>query len=128
MSSPDLMTLEGLRVLIVEDNFIVADSLKELVTAYGGAVAAMVPDLEKALAASDERSIDVAILDIDLRGTNVAPLARRLHEQGVGFIFLSGYGDENLLPEDLRSRPRLDKPVDPDRLIRALLEVTGRLA
>jgi two-component SAPR family response regulator len=88
----------------------------------------MVPDLEKALAASDERAVDVAILDIDLRGTNVAPLARRLRQQGVGFVFLSGYGDENLLPEDLRARPRLDKPVDPDRLIRALLEVTGRLA
>ena len=128
MGSRDLVSLDGLRVLIVEDNFIVADSLKELVTAYGGAVAAMVPDLEKALAACDERAVDVAILDIDLRGTNVAPLARRLHELSVGFVFLSGYGDENLLPEDLRARPRLDKPVDPDRLIRALLEVTGRLA
>jgi two-component SAPR family response regulator len=128
MSSSDSVSLDGLRVLIVEDNFIVADSLKELVTAYGGAVAAMVPDLEKALAAAEERPVDVAILDIDLRGTNVAPVARRLHDQRVGFIFLSGYGDENLLPEDLRGRPRLDKPVDPDRLIRALLEVTGRLA
>jgi two-component SAPR family response regulator len=126
MSATKPLSLDGLRVLIVEDSFIVADSLKELVTAYGGAIAAMVPDLEKALAASADRSVDVAILDIDLKGTNVAPLAHRLQELGVGFVFLSGYGDENLLPEDLRGRPRLDKPVEPERLIRAVLGVVAR--
>jgi two-component SAPR family response regulator len=120
------LSLAGVRVLIVEDNFIVADSLKDLVTAYGGVVAGMVPDIEKALAATADGSADVAILDIDLKGTNVAPLARRLGQSGVGFVFLSGYSDESLLPEDLRGRPRLDKPVEPERLIRTILQVLGR--
>jgi two-component SAPR family response regulator len=120
------LTLEGARVLIVEDNFVVADSLKVLVTAYGGKVAGMVPDIERALAAAADGAVDVAILDIDLKGTSVDPLARHLGERGIGFVFLSGYGDESILPEDLRGRPRLDKPVEPERLIETLLEVLGR--
>jgi hypothetical protein len=96
------------------------------VTAYDGVVAAMVPDIERALAASADGRVDVAILDIDLRGTSVDPLARHLQERGIAFVFLSGFGDDTLLPEDLRSRPRLDKPVEPECLIEAMLRVLGR--
>jgi two-component SAPR family response regulator len=119
------MSLAGARILIVEDSFIVADSLKDLLTAYGGSVSGMVPEIEKALAVIAEGTTDFAILDIDLKGTNVAPLARELRRRGIGFLFLSGYSDENLVPEDLRGILRLDKPVEPERLVEAILQGLG---
>lgn len=115
------ISLEGARILIVEDSFIVADSLRELVTAYNGSVAGMAPDLDEALVVAAGGPVDCAVLDIDLKGTNVAPLARELRRRGIGVVFLSGYSDENLLPEDLRTLPRLDKPVEPERLIAVIL-------
>jgi DNA-binding LytR/AlgR family response regulator len=113
-------------VLIVEDNFVVADSLRELVTAYGGSVSAMAPDVKQASHAARRCDADVALLDIDLKGENVTPLARELRRLGIASIFVSGYADEDLLPQDLRSLPRLDKPVDPERLIELMLKILGR--
>jgi CheY-like chemotaxis protein len=119
MTSPEV--LGGLRILIVEDNFMVADSLKELMTAYGASVAAMVPSAAAALAAIEGQRIDVAILDIDLKDGKVDPLADRLIEHGIPFLFLTGFGDDSMLPPRLRGMPRLDKPVESERLIEELL-------
>ena len=68
--------------------------------------------------------IDVAILDINLAGTSVAPFAEHLRAHGIPFVFLTGYGDAQLLPEGLRDSPRFDKPVNADRLVRAMLDLT----
>jgi len=121
-----MRTLDGLRVLIAEDNFIVADSLKMLITAYGGTVAAMVPSTDAALAALESVPIDVAILDIHLRHGTADPLADRLAEDRIPFLFLTGYGDDNVLPERLRGLPRLEKPVDVDQLLATLASLLGR--
>jgi CheY-like chemotaxis protein len=118
--------LTGARILIVEDNFVVADALRFMLAGYGGVVTAIVPDLERAVAALGTAPVDVAILDINLRGRSVVPLADHLRAASVPFVFVSGYADEDLLPERLRTHPRLDKPVDPERLIGCLLEVLQR--
>jgi two-component SAPR family response regulator len=70
--------------------------------------------------------VDIAVLDIDLNGTSVVPLAEHLRARGIPFVFLSGYCDEDLLPQHLRGRPRFDKPVEADRLVRAMLDLTRR--
>ncbi len=70
--------------------------------------------------------IDVAVLDINLSGINVAPLAEHLRTKGIPFVFLTGYGDAELLPEALRDAPRFDKPVNADRLVQALKRLTDR--
>lgn len=118
--------LRGLRVLIAEDNFMVADSLRALISAYGGKVTTMVPTVADALAALESDSIDLAILDIRLRGGKVDPLADRLLEDRVPFFFLTGYGDSSGLPEHLRALPRLNKPVDVDRLLETVDMVLGQ--
>jgi two-component SAPR family response regulator len=117
------LSLRGVRILIVEDNFVVADALKFLIEGYEGIVVAMAPNLERAFAALGAHAVDVAVLDINLNETSVVPLAEQLHAQGGHFLFLSGYGDLELLPEHLRDRPRLDKPVEPERLVRALWDL-----
>ncbi len=121
-----MTTLDGVRVLIVEDNFIVADSLKSLITAYGGTVVAMVPSVAGALSLLASAPIDVAILDVHLSGGSVEPLADRLVKDRVPFFFITGYGDDSVLPERLRGWPRLDKPVETDRLLATLGRVLGR--
>ena len=121
------LSLKGVRVLIVEDNYVVADALRYLIDGYDGAVTAIVPSVERALEALAANPVDIAVLDINLNGTSVVPLAEHLRTLGIPFVFLSGYCDEELLPEHLRAHPRLDKPVEAERLVRAMLHLTRRL-
>jgi two-component SAPR family response regulator len=120
------LSLKGVRVLIVEDNYVVADALRYLIDGYDGAVTAIVPSVERALEALAANPVDIAVLDINLHGATVVPLAEHLRAQGVPFVFLTGYGDAELLPEDLRDRPRFDKPVQAERLVEALLNLAKR--
>ena len=119
-------SLRGVYVLIVEDNFVVADALRFMLTGFDAIVSAIVPSLAHASAALAVDRVDVAILDINLNGTSVVPLAEDLRARGIPFVFVSGYGDEDLLPEHLRDRPRFDKPVEAERLVGCLLELTRR--
>ena len=123
MSAP---SLRGVYVLIVEDNFVVADALRFMLTGFDAIVSAIVPSLAHASAALAVDRVDVAILDINLNGTSVVPLADDLRIQGIPFVFVSGYGDEELLPEQLRDRPRFDKPVEAERLVARLIEIALR--
>jgi len=116
--------LKGLRILVVEDNFVVADALRFMLVGYGGVITAVVPSVERALAAIAADPADVAILDINLHGRSVVPFADHLIAEAVPFVFVSGYGDEDLLPEHLRAHPRFDKPVEAERLVGCLVELT----
>jgi two-component SAPR family response regulator len=79
----------------------------------------------RAFAALDVEAADVAVLDINLNGASVVPFAEHLRAAGIPFLFLTGYGnDPDLLPEDLLDHPRLEKPVQADRLIDLLLALT----
>jgi CheY-like chemotaxis protein len=120
------LSLNGTRVLIVEDNYVVADALKYLIDGYEGSVVAIVPTVERAIAALAEGGVDIAVLDINLHGASVVPVAQHLQAQSIPFVFLTGYGDGDILPVQLRDQPRLDKPVDAERLVRAMLDLVGR--
>jgi CheY-like chemotaxis protein len=120
------LSLGGASILIVEDNFVVADALRYLIDGYGGSVCAIVPTVQRAHEALDGGHVDVAVLDINLNGASAVPLAEHLRARGIPFVFLSGYGGEELLPDHLRSYPRFDKPVEAERLVRALLQLTRR--
>lgn len=119
------LSLNGMRVLIVEDNYVVADALRYLIDGYGGSVTAIVPSVERAMEALSAGGVDIAVLDIDLHGVSVVPLAEHLRTQGMPFVFLTGYGDAEILPEHLRGQPRFDKPVQAERLVQALLDLIG---
>jgi DNA-binding LytR/AlgR family response regulator len=120
------LSLKGIRVLIVEDNYVVADALEYLIDGYEGSVTAIVPTVERAIEALTTGDVDIAVLDINLHGASVVPVAEHLRARGVPFVFLTGYGDADILPAHLRDLPRLDKPVDAERLVRAMLELVGR--
>ena len=120
------LSLKGMHVLIVEDNFVVADALRFLINAYDGSVTAMVPSVERAFEALASGPVDIAVLDINLNGTSVAPVAEHCLAHGIPFVFLTGYGNSELLPAHLHEHPRFDKPVEAERLVRALMELSSR--
>lgn len=108
------------RVLVVDDNFAVAESLKVFLDSSGFTVTAVVGSLKAAHAAVTAGGFDVAVLDIRLGSDVVTTAAERLAEQGVPIVFLSGYADTDILPESLRGYPRLGKPFDPVALVAAI--------
>ena len=79
-------TLRGIRVLIVEDNFVVADSLRFMLTGYDATVTAVVPSLAHAEAVLARDAVDVAILDIDLTNTNGMPRRRSSSASGTTLV------------------------------------------
>jgi len=111
-----------IRVLVVEDSFPVADSLRAFLEIEGFDVR-IVGNLRLAKAAAEEGAFDVAVLDIMLGADNVAPVARIIDTAGTPLIYLSGLGDTDLLPEGLRAHPRLDKPCDPRHLVTLIHQV-----
>ena len=76
-----------------------------------------------ALLSSGER-IDLVVLDINLHGEMVHPVADALQERGVPFVFATGY-DQSVLPERHQDAPRWEKPFDPNALVRALPQVVS---
>ena len=119
-SAEAIEPLSGRRVLVVEDEFFIADDLARLLARLGGEVVGPVPTCEQALGLlSGPERIDLAVLDIDLRGESAFPIADALTERGVPFLFATGY-EQASVPDRFRHRPLWEKPFDPDNLVRAL--------
>ena len=121
-------SLDGAHLLIVEDDYVVADSLRFLLESYGGTVTAIAASVARALDALATEPVEVAVLDINLHGASVVPLAEHLLTRGVPFVFLTGYGDAEVLPEHLRDHPRLRKPVLAEMLIQTICDLRDRQA
>jgi PAS domain S-box-containing protein len=109
--------LPGTRVLLVEDEYLLAMELDELFNSHACQVIGPFGDLTHATQAARQETIDVAILDINLKGVVVYPLAEELLRRGIPFLFLSGYDSSNL-PEQFRSVLRISKPFDPTDLVK----------
>lgn len=106
------------RVLIVEDEIIVALFMEDMLAELGYEVAGVVCHVEEALARP--RDFSVAVLDVHLNGKDIFAFADRLAEQGTPFVFATGYGARGI-PQRFAGRPILAKPFDPADL-KAVLE------
>jgi CheY-like chemotaxis protein len=113
-------SLSGRRVLIVEDEYFVADDLGRALTQLGAEVLGPVATREEALEllSAGER-IDLAVLDINLQGESVFPVADTLLEQGVPFLFATGY-NQAAIPAQYQQVLRWEKPFAPEALAQAL--------
>ena len=114
-----------MRILIVEDEFLVGLLLEEDLRSAGCSIVGPFSTLEVATQASRRERFDLAILDINLNGDMVYPLADELSARGIPFIFLSGYISANL-PERFRQSPQLAKPHDPAALLTKLRAAVSR--
>jgi CheY-like chemotaxis protein len=114
--------LEGIRVLVVEDEFLVATLIEDMLVDAGCVVAGPVPRLSEALDAVDRGMFDAAVLDVNLGGDRVYPVADALSRRNVPFVFITGYSAD-VLPCEFAERPRLRKPFKMADLLATLSSV-----
>ena len=107
--------LVGLRFLIVDDEIIVALDLEYMLTDLGHSVVETASRVERGLEIARSSDIDMAILDINVRGVLSFPIAEILRDRGVPVIFASGYGQRGLISGFSDSHV-LTKPFDIDGL------------
>jgi CheY-like chemotaxis protein len=114
------MDLAGQRVLIVEDEGIVAMVVEDYLESLGCTVVAIAARLEDGIEAARDQAVDVAILDVNLAGKVSYPIAEILRGRGIPFLFATGYGIAGL-PLELRGVPILAKPFLKNDLASALM-------
>jgi len=122
VTTPRLLT--GRRVLIVEDELMIAELWEMALTDAGCEVLGPFPHIDPALRAIATAKIDAALLDVNLRGRTVLPVAAALAERRVPFLFVTGYGPAGV-PAPYRDRPVLTKPCPLPTLITAFVELVS---
>lgn len=127
MSDPELQGIQGLRVLIVEDEALVSMLLEDMLADHGCEVAATASRIAQALdlVADPSLELQAAILDVNLGGEPIFPVAEALAARGIPFAFATGYGAGGL-PDQWRGRPTLQKPFSHDDVGKALLVAVSR--
>lgn len=117
--------LAGRRILVVEDEYMLAEDIRELLEGDGAEVIGPVARLADALAiVRTDASIDAGVLDINLQGDLVFPLADRLLELSIPFLFTTGYEAE-AIPGRFAFTVRCEKPVDARKLRLAVRLAVG---
>lgn len=113
--------LEGRRILVIEDDYLVAQVLCDLLEELGAVTVGPIGWASEALAfiESSEANFDSAIIDVNLHGEKSYPVAEALMRRNVRFALATGYGADGL-DEAYRSLPRCEKPFDQNALIAAL--------
>jgi len=117
----------GLRILLVEDEAIIAMLLEDMLGDLGHRVVAIAGRMEQAEKLAAEIPLDLAIVDVNLNGQQTYPLAAILTDRGVPFIFATGYGASGL-KEEWRKIPTLQKPFQETKLAEAISQVTRALS
>ena len=126
MPGDDAVSPEKLRILIVEDEALIAMTLEGVLVDAGFNVVGMAGRLQTALAFIERDICDAAVLDTNLAGVSAGPAALALMARGIPFIVVSGYLPDQQ-PAAFSGAVRLQKPCSPDDLIRALRSVLARL-
>ncbi len=118
------MTDKAKRALVVEDEYLIRMLLEDMLVDIGYEIAAAVGTIKEASDIAATAEFDFAILDVNLDGQQVFPVAEILARRGVPFVFVTGYG-ENSLPDPFRGRPALQKPFQADALKATLAALTA---
>ena len=111
-----------MKVLLVEDNFLVGISIKQQLEELGCEVTGPIATLTDALRTIGDVSVDCAVLDINIKGGTSQPVAQALQAGKTPFFFITGYKSPIMLAEEMKAIRRLNKPIEPSMLRRALDE------
>jgi len=115
----------ALRILVVEDELMIRMLLEDMLGELGHTIAVAAARIDEALEAAKTADFDLAILDVNLNGEPISPVADALVARGVPFVFATGYGEHGL-PAPYRDRPTLKKPFQLEGLEQMLLSVIKR--
>jgi CheY-like chemotaxis protein len=122
----DTALLAGLRVLVVEDEMMVSMLIEDMLTDLGCSVIGPASRLDEAMELAATAVLDCAVLDVNLGGQPIFPLADLLRDRGHPFAFATGYGDAGLRDVD-RGTPVLQKPFREGDLARVLGELRAKV-
>jgi DNA-binding NtrC family response regulator len=112
--------LAGRRILIVEDEFFLADDLRQILHEHHAEIVGPAATIVKALTLiNDGGPIDCAVLDVNLCGQVAYPISTALQERQIPFVFATGYGSTRI-PAEFANIVRLEKPFDRSTLVSAL--------
>ena len=123
--SREPVSLEGRRILLVEDSPVVAPFTAELLQEVGCVVVGPAPNMAAARELIEAGEFDAAVMDIHIRGVRVFPLCETLAAKGVPFLLTSGYADRSM-PDKWNDRPRVQKPYTLEQLKDALAGVLSQ--
>lgn len=118
--------LAGLRVLVVEDEMMVSMLIEDMLADLGCLVVGPAARLDDAIVLAKTGEIDCAVLDVNLGGQPIFPVADVLRERNCPFAFATGYGDAGLRDVD-KGAPVLQKPFREGDLARVLGELRARV-
>jgi two-component SAPR family response regulator len=118
--------MTGLRVLVVEDDFLLAMDYEQTLRGAGCEVLGPVSREEKATALLEEERPDAVILDLNLAGRRPTALAGTMVEKGIPFVIVSGYAQKAVDHAVFRNAPLLAKPVRADALFNAIATLVHR--
>ncbi len=118
-------SLAGRRILLVEDEALVAMLLETILEDMGCVPVGPIGTVDEALAVvADDALLDAALLDVNVAGHEVFPVAAALKARGVPFVFSTGYG-EGGLPEEWRGQATIQKPFTENTIQDALFKALG---
>jgi CheY-like chemotaxis protein len=119
------MSLQGKRILVIEDELLLALCVGQALEEQGCKVIGPATSVRQGLNLVEKTTVNGAILDINLNGELVYPVAKALMDRNIPFLFTTGYNSLDV-PSSFRSVPRLDKPVEPSLFIRVLQQIMYR--
>lgn len=122
------LPLAGLRILVVEDDMVVALAIEQALEDLGAACAGPALSVDHALRLAQEEALDGALLDLDLRGTLSFGVADALEARGVPVVFATGYDQDARFPTRFADHPRLCKPYSEQELQQMALARFARSA
>lgn len=117
--------LQDIEVLVLEDDYYLADDARQTLEDAGARVVGPFSDEMEAVSAADERKPNCALVDINLGAGPSFAAAKALLARGVPIILVTGY-DEDSIPPEFGEAPRLQKPVELHKILRAVRLVCGR--
>lgn len=117
--------LEGKRILLVEDEILIALDIADMLSGAGAEVIGPCISLAQAMDQAASQALDLAMLDIDLNGEEAFPAANLLRQRGIPFMFYTGQPERDALRTEFSEIPVCVKPLSPQRLIETLVRITA---
>lgn len=115
--------LKGKRILVVEDEALIAVMVEDMLAELGSIVVGPAATIESALALARSEVLDGAVLDVNVRGERIDPVAEALMTRGVPVLFATGYGEVTL--RSGAAATVIDKPYTQEKLSRGLAAAMG---
>jgi two-component SAPR family response regulator len=114
-------------VMLVEDEVMIRMMVADMLEEIGYTIAGEAGDIDEAVRLVQVTDFDIAILDVNVNGKIITPVAEAVQLLGLPFVFATGYGAQGL-PEKFRDRPTIQKPFQIETLARTIESVLKGIA